>query len=104
MEWLLHVECKMCVNWIWGNSWASLSAINMEKVSLPPLIPGGAAALSVTEYEFTLYWGVGGLALTLEVIQVWFFFFFSFPVLFFFSLSFSAKYNWIKQFRVLSAA
>lgn len=55
MQWLLHVERRTRVNWIWGISWASLRAINIEKVSLPPLISGGAAARLVAQYEFTFY-------------------------------------------------
>lgn len=79
MEWLLHVECRKRVNWIWGISYASLSAINIQKVSLPPLIPGGAAALLVSEYEYTFYLG---LFMTLEATLFFLLFFCSVLFLF----------------------
>lgn len=47
----------MCVSWIWGNNSAFRGAVTTEKISLPPLIPGGAAALLVSECEFALFGG-----------------------------------------------
>lgn len=45
------------MNRVWGNSNASPGAVSVGMVSLLPLIPGGAVALSVSVCEVTLDWG-----------------------------------------------
>lgn len=78
------------MNRVWGNSNASPGAVSVGMVSLLPLIPGGAVALSVSVCAVTLDWG--------------FYDFGRDRIFFFSSLSVSAKYEWIKQFRVLNTA